>query len=159
MTQDTSQPREVFQRLVDGVCRVMAGDTSRVDELAALYAERTRVEHPMALLGDTPLLTRDELHRHFAAPGEPIADYRTADVVVHETADPEVIVAEFRYLGTVRGEPFHVPCVFVMRVRDGEIIESRDYVSSLDRVRALGGLDELVEQLKQISPGAPRRAD
>jgi len=136
MTQDTGRPTDVFHRLIDGVCRLVAGDASQAAELAALYAESTRVEHPMAL-GDTPLLTRDDLRRHFApADMTPIADYRTADVVVHQTTDPEVIVAEFRYLGSVGGRSFQVPCVFVMRVRDGEIVESRDYISPTDRERA-----------------------
>jgi uncharacterized protein len=142
VTQDT-RPADVFHRLVDGVCRLVAGDRSQVSGLAGLYAERTRVEHPM-VLDDTPLLTRDDLRRHFAAGRDmtPIADYRTADVVVHETTDPEVIVAEFRYLGSVAGRAFQVPCVFVMRVRDGEIVESRDYISPLDRDRALGEAEQ-----------------
>jgi ketosteroid isomerase-like protein len=143
VTQDTGQPAEVFRRLVDGVSRLVAGDAGQVAELAGLYAEHTRVEHPMAL-DDTPLLTRDDLRRHFAAGTDvtPIADYRAADIVVHQTIDPELIVAEFRYLGSVDGRSFRVPCVFVMRVRDGEIVESRDYISPLDRERALRGSDE-----------------
>jgi len=150
MTQVTRTPTDVFHRLVDGVCRLVAGDAGQVDELAALYAERTRVEHPMAPLGDTPLLTRDELRHHFAAVAgtEPITDYRTADVVVHETADPEVIVAEFRYLGSRDGREFQVPCVFIMRVQDGLIVESRDYINPLDRMRVLGGLAELFDKLR-----------
>jgi uncharacterized protein len=49
-----------------------------------------------------------------------------------------VIVGEFAYLGTVKGsdESFHVPCVLVMRVRDGEIVESRDYVDHAAMARA-----------------------
>jgi ketosteroid isomerase-like protein len=143
MTQDTHRPVDVFHRLVDGVCRLVAGDSSQVDELAGLYAERTRVEHPMAL-DDTPLLTRDDLRRHFAGGRDltPISDYRTADIVVHEATDPEVIVAEFRYVGSVGGRSFQVPCVFVMRVRDGEIVESHDYISPLDRERALRAFEE-----------------
>jgi ketosteroid isomerase-like protein len=51
------------------------------------------------------------------------------NVVVHQTADPEVIVAEFEYAGrnTETGRDFVVPNVFVMRVREGRIVESRDY--------------------------------
>jgi ketosteroid isomerase-like protein len=133
----------VFRRLVDGVSRLVAGDASQVAELAGQYAERTYVEHPMAL-DDTPLLTRDDVRRHFAAGTDmtPIADYRAADIVIHQTTDPEVVVAEFRYLGSVGGRSFRVPCVFVMRVRDGEIVESRDYISPLDRERALRETDE-----------------
>ena len=128
----------MFHRLVDGVSRLVADDASQLAELAGLYAERPYVEHPMAL-DDTPLLTRDDVRRHFAAGTDmaPIVDYRAADIVIHETTDPEVIVAEFRYLGSVGGRSFRVPCVFIMRVRDGEIVESRDYISPLDRERAL----------------------
>jgi hypothetical protein len=35
-----------------------------------------------------------------------------------------------------------------MRVRNGEIVESGDYISRLDRLRVLGGLDELIAQLR-----------
>ena len=143
MTQDTACPADVFHRLVDGVSRLVAGDASQMAELTGLYAERTYVEHPMAL-DDIPLLTRDDVRRHFAAGTDmtPIADYRAADIVIHQTIDPEVVVAEFRYLGSVGGRSFRVPCVFVMRVRDGEIVESRDYISPLDRERALRETDE-----------------
>ena len=118
-------PREVFHRLVEGVC---AADP----ELHMLYAEETDVRHPFA--PDAPVLrTREELRRHFQGPpGVEMVplERRPVDVVVHETADPEVIVAEFAYEGTntVTGKAFRVPCVFVMRVRDGLIVESRDYI-------------------------------
>jgi uncharacterized protein len=114
----------------------VAGDTAHADELADLYAKQTRVEHPMAPAGTPPLLSREEVRRHFGGgTDEPIADYRTEGIVIHETADPEVIVAEFRYVGTVSGQTFGVPCVFVLRVVDGEIVESRDYISSAERAR------------------------
>jgi ketosteroid isomerase-like protein len=47
-----------------------------------------------------------------------------------DSPDPEVIVGEFGYAATATatGETFHVPCVSVLRVRDGEIVEPRDYV-------------------------------
>jgi ketosteroid isomerase-like protein len=49
---------------------------------------------------------------------------------VHETTDPEVVIAEFVYHARAAkdGELFRVPAVFVMRVRGGLIVESRDYV-------------------------------
>jgi uncharacterized protein len=148
-------PQEVFHRLVDGVCRLVGGDASQAESLAELYAERTHVEHPMAVPAVEPLLTRDDLRRHFTGgPIQPIPDYRATDIVVHETADPEVVVAEFSYRGSIDGREFRVPCLFVLRVRDGQIVESRDYISSLDRVRALGGLDELVERLRAINAPA-----
>jgi len=139
-------PREVFADVIDGVEKLVGGDPSQVDRLAALYAEQTDVRHPMAPLGDTPLRTREDLRRHFAAGpgGSPaLAGFHATDIRVHETTDPEVIVAEFVY----RGEGFAVPCVFVMRVRDGLIVESRDYAAHLEFARISGHLGDLFERL------------
>ena len=85
------------------------------------------MRHPFAPLGDTPLRTRAELRRHFA--GAPAGRVDRFEPVgrVHETADPEVVVFEFAYEGSAGGQPFTIPCVFVVRVRDGVIVESRDY--------------------------------
>jgi ketosteroid isomerase-like protein len=70
---------------------------------------------------------------------------------VHTTTDPEVIVAEFEYAGTIvaTGEPFRVPAIFVLRVRDGLIVESRDYIDHLSMIRARGQVDELVAHLRE----------
>jgi ketosteroid isomerase-like protein len=60
-----------------------------------------------------------------------------------------VIVAEFEYQGTVAetGEPFALPGIFVLRVRDGEIVSSRDYFDHLTSARVRGRLDTLVAEL------------
>ncbi|MGN9907032.1 nuclear transport factor 2 family protein [Phytohabitans sp. LJ34] len=137
MTSDLS-PREVFLRLVHGVCE------GRWAELPDLYAERTHVTHPFHPLGAPALRDREEIRAHFAAAGSSGVsfDRRPANITIHETADPEVIVAEFEYRGAVG-----VPCVFVLRVRDGEIVESRDYIHHLASARARGQLAPLLATL------------
>jgi ketosteroid isomerase-like protein len=140
----TLSPREVFLRLVHGVC------ARRWDELPDLYAERTHVTHPLHPLDATVLSSREEIRKHFAAGGSSVTlDRQPANVRIHETADPEVIVAEFEYRGaaTGEGEPVAVPCVFVLRVRDGEIVESRDYIDHVASARARGRLAELLDGL------------
>jgi ketosteroid isomerase-like protein len=57
---------------------------------------------------------------------------------VHRTADPEVVVTEFRYEGSAGGRPFSLPYIFVTRVRDGVITESRDYADEAAATRAFG---------------------
>jgi ketosteroid isomerase-like protein len=139
-------PREVFLRLVHGVAD---GD---FDALPELYAEATDVRHPMWPGGTPALTSRDHLRRHFSAGADANAAvrFRPAAIVVHETRDPEVIVAEFEYRGTTlaTGEPYAVPCVFVMRVRDGQVVESRDYIDHLASARARGHLDQLLARLQ-----------
>ncbi|GAA1607854.1 hypothetical protein GCM10009789_72850 [Kribbella sancticallisti] len=54
------------------------------------------------------------------------------------------------------GEPFTAPCVFVLRVRDGLIVESRDYIDHVAMAKARGQLDELIQVLRE--PAAPPAA-
>lgn len=144
----SSSPREVFLRLVHSVA------DQDMEALPPLYAEHTDVRHPMAP-HVAPLTTRAELRKHFGV-DEPVPELnirvRPVDVVVHETADPEVIVAEFCYAGThpSTGEGFTVPCVFVMRVRDGEIVESRDYVDHARFAHLRGELDKFCERYGDV---------
>jgi ketosteroid isomerase-like protein len=147
---DTATPTEVFHALVDGVARLILGDRSQIDRLVALYADPTDVTHPLAPMGDEPLRTRDELRRHFEeGPGSARGAERFEPVVrmVHETADPEVVIGEFRHAGVVDGREVSLPCMFVMRVRDGLIVESRDYVDHIGVARAFGYLDGLAAGL------------
>jgi ketosteroid isomerase-like protein len=144
----TATPQEVFRQLVDGVCE------RRYADLPDLYAEQTDVRHPMSPLGDKPLLTRDDLRKHFGAAATtvaPLIEFTAQNVIVHQTSDPEVIVAEFEYRGTVlaTGEAFTAPCIFVLRVRDGQIVESRDYVDHLTMARVRGQVDGLLAAITE----------
>jgi uncharacterized protein len=122
-------PEAVVRAVMDGVSRLVLGDSSQVERLAALYAERTHVVHPMNP-AIPPLRTRDDVRAHFAAApthmGRPDA-FGPADVVVHRTTDPEVVVADFHYEVVRDGTTSSIPCVFVVRVRDGLIVDSRDH--------------------------------
>jgi hypothetical protein len=48
-----------------------------------------------------------------------------------------------------------MPGIFVIRVRDGQIVSSRDYLDHLGMARLLGRLDELVAALKTASAPGP----
>jgi hypothetical protein len=83
-------------------------------------AEQTHVVHPFDLLRPTALRTRDELREHFRPTDvTPRLHRRPANITIHETTDPEVIVAEFEYQGTNAdtGERFALPAIVVLRVR------------------------------------------
>jgi ketosteroid isomerase-like protein len=140
-------PREVFLRLVHGVA------DENFDQLPELYGEVTDVRHPMATPEAAPLTSRRALQEHFTVPPEvreSLPKRRVVDVVVHETADPEVIVAEFAYeFSSPDDSTTKVPCVFVMRVRDGRIVESRDYIDPIRTYTARGHLDALIASLSK----------
>ncbi|MEU3626548.1 ketosteroid isomerase [Amycolatopsis coloradensis] len=136
-TADPKSPRGVFERLVHGVADGEWGG------LSALYAEETHVTHPF-LPGAKTLKTRQDLDEHFKFGERHEVDFQVRDLVIHETLDPEVVIGEFDYQGTAGGGPeFRVSTIFVLRVRDGLIVESRDYGDHLTIAAVGGRLDEL----------------
>jgi uncharacterized protein len=72
------------------------------------------------------------------------------NVRVHETADPEVIVAEFDYHGRVSstGRDFDVANVQILTVRDGLIVATRDFHNHPVIAAATGQLPAIVAALE-----------
>jgi uncharacterized protein len=136
-------PRAVFERLLQGI------SNGAWSELADLYAEDAVVELPFAPGGTTRLEGREAIRAHFATAAGGSLKLRAGKVVVHDTADPEVIVGEFDYHGqvTTTGRTFQVPNIQVLRIRDGQIVSSRDYHDHLALAAAVGRLQELVSSL------------
>ncbi|WP_037304788.1 nuclear transport factor 2 family protein [Amycolatopsis orientalis] len=136
-TADPKSPRGVFERLVYGVAD---GDWAGLPDL---YAEKTHVTHPF-LPGAKTLETREDLREHFTFGAKHDVRFQVRDLVIHETLDPEVVIGEFDYQGTAGGSPeFRVSSIFVLRVRDGLIVESRDYADHIAVAAAGGRLKEL----------------
>jgi ketosteroid isomerase-like protein len=129
-----ASPRAVFRRLIDGVT------ARRPDDLPRLYAQDAVVVHPFAHPASR-LEGREALSAHFARLRALPVEMTARNVVVHQTADPEVIVAEFDYDGRVAttGRTFRVANVQVLRIRDGLIVETRDYHDHPGLARAMGG--------------------
>ncbi len=142
----TRTPEETFRAMMDGAVRLQNGDLGQVDNLAEFYAATTDVRHPMAPLGDAPLISREALRQHFAAAGASggLAGLRVEDVRVHRTADPEVIIGEFTYRGD---GAWAAPGIIVLRISNGLIVESRDYIDHIGLARATGSIDALCVQL------------
>lgn len=123
----------MLAELVTGVC-------ARRADLDQLYCEPTRVTHPLA--GGDVLETRQQLLDHFARAHGALGDVvmSVSNLVVHETVDPEWIVGEFSY--AIGPTATAVPCVFVTHVRDGLIVESRDYMDLAMFGRAIAAARE-----------------
>ncbi|MCO6010656.1 nuclear transport factor 2 family protein [Actinoallomurus purpureus] len=143
MPEPTS-PRAVFERLNRGIAE------GRWNDLADLYAEDAVVRQPFAppASGAPQILEgRETIRARFAGAARMGLRFGVRNVIVHETTDPEVIVAEFDYDIPAGDDVLTAANVQVLRVRDGLIIETRDYHDHLTIARATGGLSALLAAL------------
>ncbi|MFJ4091051.1 nuclear transport factor 2 family protein [Kitasatospora sp. NPDC089913] len=142
---ETRSPRETFHALLDGIT------AGRFTELGALYAEDTVVETVFEPGGPGRFEGRKVLAERFAQVGghSPL-ELSHHNVVVRETDDPEVIVAEWDYLVRHRttGRSRTAANIQVLRVRDGLIVHSRDFHDHLALAVLTGTLPQLVEALE-----------
>ena len=132
-------PREVFGTLA---ARISAGQWS---EISGLYAEDAVAEIPFALPVPERITGRATLHERFCALAAGSLEMKAENIRVHETADPEVVVAEFDYRGRslATGRSFAVSNIQVLRVRDGLIVETRDFHDHVAIAVATGHLPAL----------------
>ncbi|OEV37414.1 hypothetical protein HS99_0004035 [Kitasatospora aureofaciens] len=137
-------PREVFTKLLDNIA------AGRYAELAGLYAADAVVETVFEPVGPRRTEGRAALEERFAqvAAVSPV-ELTPANVVIRETDDPEVIVAEWDYQVRHRptGKTFQSANIQVLKVRDGLIVHSRDFHDHLALIAATGALPQLVAAL------------
>jgi ketosteroid isomerase-like protein len=121
---EPASPGNVIERLIQGISK------GQWLELDKLYAEDAVVEYPFALPGAPARLAgRPAIRRYFGAVARLPLELKAHHVMLHETGDPEVVIAEYDYDGlvTTTGRSFQVPNIQVSRVRSGQIVTSRDY--------------------------------
>lgn len=100
---------------------------------AALFAEDGYFEFPFAPAGMPARLEgRAEIRRVLEAAVERARHLNRRMIgydglIVHETTDPEVLIAEFEAKGEAAGEPFSRRFIQVFRIRGGKIVSLRDY--------------------------------
>ena len=97
-------------------------------ELDRLYADEAVVDYPFAQPSPMRLDGIGAIRRYFAAAARLPLQLKPRDMVVRETTDPEVVIAEWDYDGlvTTTGRAFQVSNIQVTRERDGRNVASRD---------------------------------
>ncbi|ONK11363.1 nuclear transport factor 2 family protein [Streptomyces sp. MP131-18] len=122
------EPREVLGRYRQAML-----DKSP-DDLAELYADDGVHEFPFRFPGVPKRLEgREAVRAGYRTMWDamPVRATSIREVAVHETTDPQVIIAEQVVLAGPEGaEPGEVPGLLVIRVREGRIIHVRDYLDS-----------------------------
>jgi uncharacterized protein len=140
---ESPSPRQVIETLMRGI------EDQRWDELDRLYADEAVVEYPFALPAPMRLDGRDAIRRYFAAAASFPLQLRTHNMVIHETADPEVVIAEWDYEGevTTTGRSFRVSNIQVSTIRDGKVVTSRDYHNHVVLAGVTGRLPSLLADI------------
>jgi uncharacterized protein len=138
-------PREV----VEQIRRMVAGEGV---VFADLFAADGVLRFPFAAPGTPRELRGQAAIREFreAASGRrSMLEIAGVDVVVRETDDPEVVVAEIEHHGHSHGTggPYRFRALGVIRVRDGEIVEYDDYMDPIAMAALLGRTPDLVAAL------------
>ncbi|MFR9806474.1 nuclear transport factor 2 family protein [Pseudonocardia sp. RS010] len=120
-TATAKSPADVFRKLAELLAAKKFADA------AQLYAEDVEVRNPFAPDGPTASRGREAVAAFFS--NSTVKSLEFTDVSLIEGIDGETVVAEFDMsMMGAEGTPFKLPSVFVLRVRDGLIVESRDYV-------------------------------
>jgi len=129
--------REVYESMR----RAWIEDPAAVD---ALWAEDVVVEVPFAAPGRPKRFEGRDAFLAFAKPGRetlPVRIEDCRDVVIHDTADPDVIVVEYVLVGrsTTTGTVGSAAFIAVLRTRGGEIVHWREYQDTMGMAAALAG--------------------
>jgi ketosteroid isomerase-like protein len=109
---------------------------------AGLWAENGTIEFPFAAPGYPPRVEGRTAILEYMRTYPDILDVREiVEEVVHQSADPEVVIVEFEAAGLVvhSGRPYRMRYIAVVTVRDGEIHGYRDYWNPLAAAEAMGG--------------------
>lgn len=150
MPAATASPRETAERFLRAAIGADPG------EMADCYAASVVIEMPFAVAPLIPArieATREELRARFRA-GAASRKYKSlGNVVIHETADPDVVIIEYELHGefTQTAEPFSLSFLMVLTVRGGQIVHSRDYSNPIAGARVIGRLPELIASLSADS--------
>ena len=143
MSHSPREIAELVRRMVEG---------SEGIQFADLFAPDGVVEYPFGIPGAPLRLEgREAIREFFAARSDMrgMFDIREVTSVVHETADPEVVIVEIEHQGHAKvvDEPYRMRAVGIIRVRDGEIVHYRDYMNPVSLAHYTGRVPELVSAL------------
>ena len=147
-TGPAAGPREIFERFRE---LVLANDLSALGQLSA---DEVIIEAPFAPPGRPHRFEGREQFLAYARPLQAAFPGRFEEfrnVVIHDTADPQVIIAEYELSGTVTttGQRACASFIAVLQVRDGKITRWREYQDTLRIAAAVGQLPALLASAGQ----------
>lgn len=142
----TNSPRDILLKLLEGL------SNQDWDVLVNLYAEDVIIQWPLAVPAPVIIRGRQALQKTLQD-GWKLLELQASNIRVHETLDPEIVIAEYDYNGKARatGKAFRSANILVLTIRNGRIISARGYHNHVIAAAALGTLEKITPQL-DINP-------
>jgi ketosteroid isomerase-like protein len=142
-------PRQVVEILMQRI------SDEKWQEIARLYADDAVIEYPFALPAPMRIEGIEAIRGYFATAATWPLKLQTRHMVVRETANPEIVVAEWDYDGlvTTTGRSFRVSNIQVSTIRNSKIVASRDYHNHAVLADAMGRLPALFSAMTSSTPG------
>lgn len=118
-------PIEVYRQMQEAVLREDGPTLLPAD----LLADDVVVETPFSLPGARRYEGRENWLAFYASRPLPFRFDEFREITTRETADPEVLVVEYEFTGTVTTTGLAASAAFIaiLRVRDGKILHWREY--------------------------------
>lgn len=145
-TTPSASPREIFERWQQ---LVLSNDPGAEGQLSS---HDVIIEAPFAPPGHPRRFDGLEQFLAYARPRRSALPARFEEfrnVVIHDTADPQVIIAEYDLAGTVTTTGQHAAASFIaiLTVRNGKIVHWREYQDTLGMAISLGQLPALLASI------------
>ncbi len=126
------------------VLRDALGDRidASADNFVAMMAEDFVMEFPYARPGMQPRIEgREAVVAYLMTVAGSVSVDTVDNVVVHETADPEVVIVEFEARGRALkvDEPYEQRYISVIRARGGRMVHYKDYWNPIQGLKAQVG--------------------
>lgn len=147
MTEPTETANRGPHEMLDRMLPLLRD--GNLDALADLYADNGVHELPFTPPGAPRRIEgRERIRAYFTSTpsGVPLNFREFRPVAVYDTADPDMIIAEYDAHGDVpaTGHPFTARYLWVLKVADGEIVYWRDYWNPLQILELQGLLPDPV---------------
>ncbi|WP_043457052.1 nuclear transport factor 2 family protein [Streptomyces fulvoviolaceus] len=84
-------------------------------------------------------------------PSRMYADIEVRDLVIHETVDPNTVIAEWTYVSRIEDASVSNRNIIVVECRDGKIVRSRDYHNDVTRAVAEGTVPKIVAAIEGMA--------
>ena len=146
-------PAEIVAALIDLMSK------QKVQEALELYHDEVdvRVEfdlpHRHEVKGKARLqsLVKAIKEQQQGKPARMYQDISVEDLVIHQTTNPDIVIAEWTYRSRINGATVENPNIIVVECCEGKVYRSRDYHNHVTRAVADGTLPALIAAIRGMA--------